>query len=574
MIIFFILIFSSVLKISSAQCLAFLFNETHIRIFSGNNVYLKQVTNNIITAADYDQENSVFLTGSLNREITITNILNKNMTILSTNYSISFILSVNMTHFLIKDNLNNLAYYDFVSQNFYPIVDPIGLNSETIIFVRLLKEDKLILIGTLSRIIVYDLQTNTFKVNNMTSIVYSLDFLNRNFIVCQCSFESICVYKLEIDNSLTQLITGKFNVSIDIFSIKIVNDSFILFGIQIMYSNPLCFWDLKKGTLKCYETGSRILYIETLGNDLVIFSQFNKYLNVLNTTGLFLNQIVTSLSVNTMKFIEKCNSALLDSYLVRENIPWTYLNNNYIENFLVFNTTKLEITNNNFVSTSISTKESHETLSTGSPIQDIQAIFNGQNIKALTNLITKNIETNACLRNCSGNGKCKLITNIEYGCDCNENYAGSSCEINILPCWSNPCKNNGSCINNLINRTYTCECFRQIKEIILYYGQNCELKKDICENETCSNNGICYDIENKAECKCFSKYYGNRCENESNEIKAIKTTIKITSIVAIIVLILFSLTLILFDISNIFCKIPKPKKAKSKITQKRKIKFF
>ncbi|CAF1117724.1 unnamed protein product [Brachionus calyciflorus] len=189
----------------------------------------------------------------------------------------------------------------------------------------------------------------------------------------------------------------------------------------------------------------------------------------------------------------------------------------------------------------------------GSTIQEIQAIFNGQNIKALTNLMTSNIEMNDCLKNCSGNGKCMLINNIKYGCECNENYAGSSCEINILPCWSNPCKNNGSCINNLINRTYTCECFRPIKEIILYYGQYCELKKDICENETCSNNGKCYDIENKAECKCFSKYYGERCENESNEMKAIKSTIKITSIVAIIVLSLFFLTLICIDISNFFC---------------------
>ncbi|CAF1132907.1 unnamed protein product [Brachionus calyciflorus] len=188
--------------------------------------------------------------------------------------------------------------------------------------------------------------------------------------------------------------------------------------------------------------------------------------------------------------------------------------------------------------------------------------------------MTSNIEMNDCLKNCSGNGKCKLINNIKYGCECNENYAGSSCEINILPCWSNPCKNNGSCINNLNNRTYTCECFRPIKEIILFYGQNCELKKDICENETCSNNGKCYDIENKAECKCFSKYYGERCENESNEMKAIKSTIKITSILAIIVLSLFFLTIICIDISNLFCCNQQSTKSKKSILIRKDIGNF
>ncbi|CAF1002359.1 unnamed protein product [Brachionus calyciflorus] len=340
---------------SSSQCLAIGFNESHIGLLTTTSAYLKQITNNIITSVDYDQENSVFITGSQNQTISITSILNKNMTIFYTNHSINFILSLNMTHFLISDNSNNFVIYDLKNRTFYPIFKPAEFtNYGPTSFIRLLKGDKLVLIGTVDKkILVYDLQTNNFKVNFMSSVVKSLDFLNRSFIVCQCSSESICVYKLELDNSLTQLLVGKFNASIDIFSIKIVNDSLILFGMEIINHHPLCFWDLQNGTLKYFETENKILCIETLGIDLVIFGQLNQYLNVINTTSLILNKVLTPVSVYGMKFIEKCDSVILDNYLVREIIPWSFLNNNNIENFLNFNTTKLKITNNNFVSTSI-----------------------------------------------------------------------------------------------------------------------------------------------------------------------------------------------------------------------------
>ncbi|CAF0864145.1 unnamed protein product, partial [Brachionus calyciflorus] len=138
-------------------------------------------------------------------------------------------------------------------------------------------------------------------------------------------------------------------------------------------------------------------------------------------------------------------------------------------------------------------------------------------IRVMLNLLDSKGDLNDCLTNCSGHGQCKLISNFKFICECFENYAGSNCALNTLPCWSNPCLNNGTCINNLTDSSYTCNCQKDF-----YFGNNCELKKNVCVNETCSNNGNCYDENNKAKCECFSEYFGDRCESESNELKIIK----------------------------------------------------
>ncbi|CAF1045331.1 unnamed protein product [Brachionus calyciflorus] len=616
MIFLIFLFFDTIQEISSSNCIAIGSDDSSLRIWYQNMVFLKEISENKIKTLDFDNENNILLAGLNDKEIAIFNTINNSLVSFVGNRSINSILSVNKTHILTGGD-NSLVFYNIFNHNYYPIVQPDDFYGE-ISCLRLLKEKNLILIGSkLNKILVYALATQQFRVNTMNSRIRFIDILNKDFIVSQCSPEQICVQKLEANHSLTQIIIGNFNKKIDIFSIKIMNDSLILIGLDFEIKgnkkNYLCLWDLKNGTLMQYETEKKTKSIESLDSNTIVYGQEKGRLDLLSLVD-FQNKYIlnTENDIEVLKSIENCNSTILESLSRSKSVlsgPITSITFSICSSF---NTTRKEIldqtltsklpdkvssekqfiTNSlindvseantnyfmttftssleknsfsvtlaqNFLTTSMiqneQTLSSYNNIyvaSTDSTIQEVQDIFNGENIKALTNLMTSNIEMNDCLKNCSGNGKCKLANNIKYECECNENYAGSSCEINILPCWSNPCKNNGSCINNLNNRTYTCECFRPIKEIILYYGQNCELKKDICENETCSNNGKCYDIENKAECKCFSKYYGERCENESNEMKAIKTTIKITSIVAIIVLSLFFLTLICIDISKFFC---------------------
>ncbi|CAF0989041.1 unnamed protein product [Brachionus calyciflorus] len=170
-------------------------------------------------------------------------------------------------------------------------------------------------------------------------------------------------------------------------------------------------------------------------------------------------------------------------------------------------------------------------------------LFN--NLKLLLNLLESKSDLNDCLTNCSGQGLCKLANNLRYRCECFENYAGSNCALNTLPCWSNPCLNNGTCINNLTDSSYTCDCQKDF-----YFGKNCEFKKDVCVNETCSKNGYCFDQNNKAKCQCFSKYSGEKCEIESDELKIIKNVISVSSIIAIIIIVLTYLIFILCDLSK------------------------
>ncbi|RNA35363.1 protocadherin Fat 1 isoform X1 [Brachionus plicatilis] len=136
----------------------------------------------------------------------------------------------------------------------------------------------------------------------------------------------------------------------------------------------------------------------------------------------------------------------------------------------------------------------------------------------LIEVLKKNYDMNDCLNNCSVNGLCKFKDKSLFVCECFSNYAGSSCQINILPCVSNPCLNNGTCVNNLANKTFICHCQSDNNGNYLYFGKNCQNKVDVCANETCSKNGVCYDVNDKAKCKCFSSYSGEKCQIESDEI--------------------------------------------------------
>ncbi|RNA40382.1 delta C isoform X2 [Brachionus plicatilis] len=161
------------------------------------------------------------------------------------------------------------------------------------------------------------------------------------------------------------------------------------------------------------------------------------------------------------------------------------------------------------------------------------------NAEEFFNLLSLKFDLSDCLINCSGNGKCKFIQNKKFICECFENFVGSNCQINTLPCASNPCLNNGTCLNNLENKTFTCQCDSQSNQLSLYYGKNCEKKIDVCSNETCSKQGVCYDIDGKAKCKCFPLYSGEKCEIESNEMMVKKVVIKTSAIIAMMTIVSF-----------------------------------
>lgn len=149
---------------------------------------------------------------------------------------------------------------------------------------------------------------------------------------------------------------------------------------------------------------------------------------------------------------------------------------------------------------------------------------------------------------CSGNGYLNLKNQDKPYCRCFPHYSGAICEHDLQPCSRNPCLNGAECIQDLYYGNYSCNCSAN------FYGRFCENKIDLCKDEKCSGNGYCNASTNsdKIKCECFSLYNGDKCEIESSRLKVVKTVIKTSMIIAIIILICFYLIIFLSDLVNIF----------------------
>ena len=129
------------------------------------------------------------------------------------------------------------------------------------------------------------------------------------------------------------------------------------------------------------------------------------------------------------------------------------------------------------------------------------------------------------MTNCSNNGLCKLSSGNKYICECQDDYIGASCQINIRPCTYFPCLNDGICNEYEIDNHFYFNCTCPQK----FSGDRCELFSidKLCENVTCSSKGVCEINQTSLEtrCKCFSYYEGENCEIETQAIVIIKFVI-------------------------------------------------
>lgn len=193
--------------------------------------------------------------------------------------------------------------------------------------------------------------------------------------------------------------------------------------------------------------------------------------------------------------------------------------------------------------------------------------FSQLNNNDLIEILSSNgSDLNGCLLNCSNNGNCYKLNNF-YECICNEYFSGKSCDVDVRSCSSNPCLNDGICVN-ILNTTkssweYKCNCTKGI-----YEGENCENEINFCLNEDCNQNGNCISENGKAKCKCFMYYDGDRCENKSTELTIQKGIVKTAVITAIIAIVAFYSIIVIDDFLRYYvCKrkfIKKVKKHKKK----------
>lgn len=126
---------------------------------------------------------------------------------------------------------------------------------------------------------------------------------------------------------------------------------------------------------------------------------------------------------------------------------------------------------------------------------------------------------------CKNNGVCEEDANGDFKCKCMTGYTGKTCEIalgqdqlcvdgrceaNHSYCASNPCENNGVCIDT--PNGFVCDCSGSG-----YTGNMCQYNIDECTNSPCLNNGVCFDNYGYYTCECPTGYAGQNCEHTVNE---------------------------------------------------------
>ncbi|XP_041359153.1 protocadherin Fat 1-like isoform X2 [Gigantopelta aegis] len=79
-------------------------------------------------------------------------------------------------------------------------------------------------------------------------------------------------------------------------------------------------------------------------------------------------------------------------------------------------------------------------------------------------------------------------------------------------CSSFPCMHGGTCMYTGLN-SYKCQCKSR------YYGDKCEVDSDPCQDMPCTHQGQCLmdtDIPNGYQCQCPGRFQGKRCEYGHN----------------------------------------------------------
>lgn len=164
-------------------------------------------------------------------------------------------------------------------------------------------------------------------------------------------------------------------------------------------------------------------------------------------------------------------------------------------------------------------------------------------------LASEKYDFSACLTNCSNQGLCFYKAGL-FRCLCNKGYIGNACEINAEKCSKYPCLNTGHCYDDddiYLERimSYKCNCTEN------YFGSNCQNAVDLCfSNNSCKNNGICVSnpITGQMKCSCLKYFSGSNCQEINWDYEVIKIVISVSTIVAIVILILFYCIIIIFDI--------------------------
>ncbi|XP_034292564.1 protein eyes shut homolog [Pantherophis guttatus] len=114
---------------------------------------------------------------------------------------------------------------------------------------------------------------------------------------------------------------------------------------------------------------------------------------------------------------------------------------------------------------------------------------------------------------CRNNATCLAQVDGKPLCICQKGFEGTYCEIDNNECISNPCKNQGHCVDGV--NSYRCFCRDG------FFGILCEGEINECLSSPCANGGTCIDLTNRFLCNCPVGFYGAFCEVDINECETV-----------------------------------------------------
>ncbi|XP_061473408.1 protocadherin Fat 2 [Rhineura floridana] len=113
--------------------------------------------------------------------------------------------------------------------------------------------------------------------------------------------------------------------------------------------------------------------------------------------------------------------------------------------------------------------------------------------------------TGACISNpCLNDGLCIEMQGGGYSCMCPVQFSGDHCEAADSLCEGNLCLHGGTCALSE-KGGYTCHCPER------YWGERCEKAAEKCLENPCLNSGRCVNSDGSVHCICTGDFDGAFC---------------------------------------------------------------
>ncbi|XP_040188234.1 protein jagged-2 isoform X2 [Rana temporaria] len=106
---------------------------------------------------------------------------------------------------------------------------------------------------------------------------------------------------------------------------------------------------------------------------------------------------------------------------------------------------------------------------------------------------------------CGPHGRCISLPGGNFTCSCNRGFTGAYCHENINDCLGNPCKNGGTCTDEI--DSFRCFCPNG------WGGEFCDINYNDCNPNPCQNGGRCIDLVNDFVCQCENGWKGKTCHS-------------------------------------------------------------